>query len=104
MNLCVAQPGRVLGLEPSGRRFKSYHTDHAPLPQLAEGAALEAECSQFESEEAHQNSRAWRNWQTHLPQKQRDDGSNPSARTNGSVSRAGLAATALKTEGPEMGV
>lgn len=81
MNRCVAQSGRVLGLGPSGRRFESYYTDHAPLPQSAEGAALEAECSQFESEGAHQNSRAWRNRQTHLPQKQRDGGSNPPART-----------------------
>lgn len=25
--LCVAQPGRAAGLEPAGRRFKSFHTD-----------------------------------------------------------------------------
>ena len=34
--LCVAQSGRVRGLDPRSRRFKSSRTDHTPVAQLVE--------------------------------------------------------------------
>lgn len=55
-HLSVAQSGRVLGLEPSCRRFKSCRGDqiYALLSQLAEEPRLERVQSRFESEVEYQ--------------------------------------------------
>ena len=53
--LNVAQFGRVVALEASGRRFKSYHSDQfAGVAQLAEAADLDSAQCRFKSYHQYQ--------------------------------------------------